>query len=551
MEYKYKHSHTGRKLVLICLSLSLVFSGCKKFLDEVPTGTMTDQTEFTSAADGAALAVGPYRSLALWVATAADWGNYLPATLEYPTGGAFTSDTHVQFWKFQTNQVSGDLLDDFNNQWKNWYQGQRDCNFSISKLPGVTGMSESDRSKALGETRTLRAFYYFCLVRYFGDVVMDTAILKNVTEAEQPRVSLKKIYDEIIIPDLEFAVNQSALEDKKSADGRITKYVARAILADVYLTCAGYPYQEVATDPAKKWCVDGLWTQQGYPVNTPSAKTFLKKAQEQLNVLYGKYTLGTYDDLHDPAMNNKGEAVFQAQFKDGVTDNSVVATSLPGLSHVSMFGDEYGTFIPAMAYINSYDPSDKRIQDRQMFYYSDTKSTKYDPKEGAAEDFGRPYLYKYYDKVAIKSSGHSGLNWTFYRYADIELMLTEVNWALRQLGEGVSDNDLIKGINDVRARAELPAYRASEINALTIFGERACELVFENKMLWDQRRTRLCLVYGDGQFAGIRNFIGYRPSDFSFSFAAMNLLSPVAGREISTNAQCLQNAGYLPKQAGQ
>jgi hypothetical protein len=507
---------------------------------------MTDQTVFTTAQDGDALTVGPYRSLANWVSGAGDWGNYLPATLEYPTGKAYTSDTHVQFWKFQTNQVSGDLLDDFNNQWNYWYQGVRDCNFSISKIPTISGMSDAQKSKALGEVRTLRAWYYFCLVRYFGDVVMDTSVITNLADVHQPRVSLKTIYDEVIIPDLEFAVNSSALDDTKSTNGRVTKFVARAILSDVYLTCAGYPYQEVATDPSQKWCENGLWKQQTYPVNSPSAKDFLQKAQEQLNRLYGQYQLGTYRDLHDPAMNNKGEAIFQAQYLSGVTDNSIVPAALPGLSHVSMYGDEYGTFIPSLPYFNSYNPADIRIQDRQMFYFSDTKSKKYDPSEGPAEKFGRPYLFKFYDSVAIKSTAHSSLNWSFYRYADILLLLTEVNWTLRQLGVAVSDNDIIKGINEVRARAGLPAYRATDINLLTIMSERAYELVFENKMLWDQRRTRRCLIDGVGQFAGIEPFIGHRPTDFSFSFSAMNLLSPISGKEIINNLQSSQNSGYLP-----
>lgn len=531
---------------LLLLTLAFLFGSCKKFLTETPTGSMTDQTVFTTSQDGDALTVGPYRSLANWVSGAGDWGNYLPATLEYPTGEAYTSDTHVQFWKFQTNQVSGDLLDDFNNQWNYWYQGVRDCNFSISKIPTITGMSDAQKSKALGEVRTLRAWYYFCLVRYFGDVVMDTSVITNLADVHQPRTSLKTIYDEVIIPDLEFAVNNSGLEDTKSNNGRVTKFVARAILSDVYLTCAGYPYQEVSTDPSQKWCENGLWKQQDYPVNTSTAKTFLQKAQEQLNSLYGQYQLGTYRDLHDPAMNNKGEAIFQAQFLSGVTDNSIVPAALPGLSHVSMYGDEYGTFIPSLAYFNSYNPADIRIQDRQMFYFSDTKSKKYDPSEGPAEKFGRPYLFKFYDSVAIKSTAHSSLNWSFYRYADILLLLTEVNWTLRQLGVAVGDNDITKGINEVRARAGLPAYRASDINLLTIMSERAYELVFENKMLWDQRRTRRCLIDGVGQFAGIEPFIGHRPTDFSFSFSATNLLSPVSGREIINNLQSSQNFGYLP-----
>lgn len=530
----------------------VVFSGgCKKFLAETPTGQMTDQTTFLTAQDGAALTIGPYRSLPGWVAGAGDWGNYLPATMEYPTGEAYTSDTHVQFWKFQTNQVSGDLLDDYNNHWNNWYQGVRDCNFSISKLPTIAGMSPDERSRSLGEVRTLRAFYYFCLVRYFGDVIMDTTVLTNLSEAQKPRTSLKTIYDNVIIPDLEYAVNSSTLVDAKSGNGRVTKFVARAILADVYLTCAGYPYQEVATDPTKNWCVAGLFTQQGYPVNTSSAKTFLKKSQEQLNALYGRYTLGTYADLRNPDMNNKGEAIFQAQFLSGVTDNQIVPAALAGLSHISMYGDEYGTFIPSLAYYNSYNPADKRIQDRQFFYFADTRSKKYDPSEGPADKFGRPYLFKFYDSVAIKSTAHSSLNWTFYRYADILLMLTEVNWALKQLGEGVSDDEVIKGINEVRARATLPAYRASAVNLHTIMSERAYELIFENKMIWDQRRTRMCLVDGVGQFAGIEPFIGHRPTDFSFSFSQMNLLCPISGREIINNLQCLQNFSFLPKQVGQ
>lgn len=551
MEYNNKKYRMGMKYTILLTAFVLIFSGCEDFLTETPTGSMTNQTTFTSAEDGAALTIGPYRSLPLWVSGAGDWGNFLPATLEYPTGKAYTSTTHVQFWKFQTNQVTGDLLDDFNNQWRYWYQGVRDSNFSIEKLPGITGMSADEVSKSLGEVRTLRAWYYFCLVRYFGDAVMITSGLEDVDNAQQPRTSLKTIYDEVIIPDLEFAVNESKLPEMRSTNGRITKDVARAILADVYLTCAGYPYQEVATDTAKNWSVDGLWNQQGYPVTTPSAKTFLKKAQEQLNALYGRYTLGTYDDLHDPAMNNRGEAIFQAQFLDGVTDNGLIPAALPALSQTSMYGSEYGTFIPSSAYFNSYNPADKRIQDGQMFYFSDTKAKKYDPNEGPADKFDRAYLYKFYDHNAIKVTQHSGLNWTFYRYADVLLMLTEVNWALTQLGESVLDNDIVKGINEVRARAGLPAYRVSEVNLLTIMSERAYELVFENKMLWDQRRTRMALVDGVGQFSAIENFIGHQPTDFSFSFTAMHLLSPVSGREVATNGKALQNFGYLPKQAGQ
>ena len=550
MENKIKNKMVMRYVILLA-ALMLGFSGCKDFLVEKPTGSLTDKSTYTSDEDLTALTMGPYRQLPNWTGGATDWGNNLPQTLEFPTGEAWTVEAHALYWRFQTNQVSGDLLDDFNNQWNNWFTGVRDANFSIQMIEGMTGIASDKISKALGEVKTLRAWYYFNLVRYWGDVPMITKILENVADAELPRTSLKKIYDEVIIPDLEFAI-ASSLTDTKSTNGRITKYSARAILADVYLTCAGYPYQEVNATPTKEFCVSGAWTMKGYPVAT--GKTFLQKAKAQLDILYGKWSLAssTYDDLRTPSKNNnQGEAIFQAQYLSGVTNNGQIPCALPLISHISMYGDENGTFIPSMNYYNSYNPADKRVQERQFFFTTDNLSTKYDPTQSPAPKFDRPYLFKLYDQDAIKVTAKSGLNWNFYRYADILLQLTEVNWALKTLGDAISDDDITKGINEVRARALLPAYRASDITLKEIMAERAYELIFESKMLWDQRRTRMCLIDGSGTFAGIHDFVGHKAGEFSFSFGPMNLISPISGNEILNNKKCLQNFGYLPKQVGQ
>lgn len=536
----------------IALAIGFSLVSCKDFLEETPTGSLTSESELTSFPAGLALATGPYRSLPNWLDGADEWGGNLPSSLEFATGKAYSSYQGPKLWKYESDAVSGDM-DYFNNQWNNWYRGVRDCNLAISKIPNVRDLTADDKSRFLGEVRALRAWYYFNLVRYFGDVVLNVGVLEDVAQAQQPRSSLKTVYDQVIIPDLEYAVNESALADARSTDGRITKYVARTILADVYLTCAGYPYQEIAAsnDTTKRWAADGLWTATAYPVNSPSAKTFLQKAKQQLDVLYGKYALGTYDDLHNPDMNNKGEAIFQAQFLKGVRSNSFIFFPLPIGSRASVNNDEYGTFVPSQGYFDSYNPADKRIQDRQMFYFSDTKAPRHDPNEGPTPKFPLPHLYKYYDRQAIKFDRESSLNFTFYRYADVLLMLTEVNWTLRQLGEAVNDQDIIKGINEVRTRALLPTYQASNVNLFTIMSERAYELVFENKMLWDQRRTRTALVDGSGQFLRLEPLIGHQPKAFNYAFTAKHLLSPVSSREIDNNRNVLQNFGYTPKQVGQ
>jgi hypothetical protein len=537
-------------ILYIVLGLGLTLGSCKKFLEETPTGSLTDKSTISSNAGGVSLATGAYRSLATWTDGTSEWGGDLVGGYEYATGKAYCQYMGAKLWKYETDIESGDE-DYFTYPWDRYYQGVRDCNLAIQMIPNVTGMSASDKSKYLGEVRTLRAFYYFWLVRYYGDVPYNTKVITNISDASRPRSSLATIYDKIIVPDLEFAVNESNLLDMPSTDGRVTKYVARAILADVYLTMAGYPYQEAITDTTKAWCKDGLWSMTTYPVNTQSAKDLLQKSKTQLDYLYGTYSIGDFTDLNKPEMNNKGGAIFQVQYLAGSTNNGVVQDFVPLSSHTTVLTTECGTIIPSLAYYNSFNPADKRIQDREYFYYSDTYAAKYDINESPAGKFPLPFLYKYYDVNCMKVTGISGLNFNLYRYADILLMQTEVNWSLRQLGVAVPDADIVKGINEVRTRALLPTYSGGDLTFLNIMSERAYELIFENKMLFDMRRTRTALVDGMGQFTDIVSFVGHQPTSFNYRFSIKHLLSPVSANEIKNNSLCLQNYGWSPLQVGQ
>lgn len=536
-------------ILLLVLGLSVMLGSCQKFLEETPTGSLTDESVVTSSAGGLALATGAYRALPSWTNSAQWWGGNLVNALEYATGKAYSQYQAADLYKFETNVESGDS-EYFIAPWNNWYRGVRDCNLALKLIPGVTGFSAAEKLKYQGEVRTLRAFYYFCLVRHYGDVIPNTEVLTDIANAARPRVSLKTIYDNIILPDLLFAVNDAGLPDAKSTDGRITKHIARIVLADVYMNMAGYPYQEVNSTNDTTKCITGAWTMSGYPVDNASAEAFLQLAKTQLDALWGVYPLGAFGDLRDPAMNNKNGAIWQIQYLAGTTNNGVIQTTLPLASQISQ-NDENGTGIPSLAYHDSYAPADLRVGERVYFFTSDNISSRYDVNEGPASKFPLPFLFKYYDTKSIKVGGGSGLNWNLYRYADVCLMLTEVNWCLRQLGVSVADADITKGISAVRTRAGLSTPLAGDLTLLDIMSERAYELIWENKMLWDMRRTRKALVDGSGVFSALEDFVGHQPTNFNFEFSAKHLLSPVSSTELDNNRTALQNYGWVPKQLGQ
>jgi starch-binding outer membrane protein, SusD/RagB family len=115
--------------------------------------------------------------------------------------------------------------------WDDFYAAIRNANIVISRAPKGTQISEADINKLVGEARFLRAFTYFHLVRNWGGVPLRTEL--NMTEIAIKRASEADVY-QLIEQDLIFA--EQNLPDKPAQAGRATKWSAKAVLADVYLT---------------------------------------------------------------------------------------------------------------------------------------------------------------------------------------------------------------------------------------------------------------------------------------------------------------------------
>ncbi len=99
----------------------------------------------------------------------------------------FGTDTHTngadggcKWFNYYDNGLNPGV-DILRETWKFLYQGINQTNAIIARAPAVEGMAEDVKTTRIAEMRFLRAFYYFYLVRMWGDVHFS---LEETLEAE-------------------------------------------------------------------------------------------------------------------------------------------------------------------------------------------------------------------------------------------------------------------------------------------------------------------------------------------------------------------------------
>ena len=159
----------------------------------------------------------------------------------------FGTDTHTNGadggWKsfnyYDNNLNSGAGI--LSEQWTFLYQGINQANSVLNRAEAVIDMDPATKVIREAEVRFLRAFYYFYLVRTWGDVhfSLEETIGAQVTANKTDQAV---IYSDGIIPDLEFAI--ANLPDAQGDYGRATKPAAQFLLGQAYLTRGYQPFAQ-------------------------------------------------------------------------------------------------------------------------------------------------------------------------------------------------------------------------------------------------------------------------------------------------------------------
>lgn len=502
-------------LIGFCTTLGLLtLAGCNDFLEENPTGALTTSSSVSSPEIARAFVDGAYSNITTWNNGGGGWGGNNASLLEFLTGKA-DGNSQTEAFKFYDLEYDarGFYID---NWWAGMYSGVARANLAIQKISEITTLPAATKTNMIAEARFMRALYYFQLARMYGDVPKITTLISDLGAVQTPRSPVKEIYDEIIIPDL-LEAEKSTLPWRDVA-GRASMGAIKALLADVYLTYAGYPVRA------------------GNQFYAESAKRSKELIDNGTFSLFPEYT-----DMINPANRNQKEFILQVQHEKDIRNNGMTPVTLPTLRGIASYSDEYGGLIPRKEFVESYEKGDKRAQEKQFFYtFYKGHPSDYplgDPRRERL-DLGGYYIYKYFDKQAIDNDAKANINYTIYRYADVLLLYAEA----ANRAEGKPNAQALKALNDVRARALLPAVTATGVDAFerAVWAERYFELCYESKMWFDMVRTRKVrndVTKNWDDFVGHTNVYGK-------IFTAKNLLIPVPQREIDNNRELKQNEGF-------
>lgn len=499
------------KLLYLLSAASCLFSGCESYLDVDPKTFFTTETFYTQPEHAQQAVSACYDLLRRPYRGVGTYGESPFFMLEFSTGMCETSiGQAVYSSEFREANASENNLYAW-DWWQSYYEGIENCNIALSKLPGVPGVSQEKLSEYMGEVYFLRAYYYFILVQLYGDIPLKIVPTESAENVNITRTPLAEVYKQIEVDLLE--AEKTSLPNTSSS-GKVTKGAVKSLLAKVYLTMAGYPLQ-----------------------NKEMYAKAAVKAKEVIDS--GWYDLfGTLDELRSSKNRNNVEHIFCTQFALGIAEHSLQDWLLPRYSRISNFSNEYGCFYPDSAFIRTFDPSDKRVQEKGFFY------TNYPSIDDPNKIVEFPaHLYKFFDEEAMTTLKGTR-NYDNLRYADILLVYAEA----QNEAEGSPSTFAIDCYNRVRQRAGLKAASISDFvsqNAFreAVWKERYWELCFENQNWFDMARTRK--VFNIKQNI-ISDFVGYvlPYGNGAFKFTEKQLLFPIPLRERQTNPELSQNPGY-------
>jgi len=382
-------------------------------------------------------------------------------------GESATDSPYVQQIDDMIHSAVGQSGGGLRTMWQWMYEAVNRCNY-IMEFQDKTDFS--NKTSVIAQTRFLRAYYNFILVKWWGDVPM--VVDKRIRFGDQlgiARTPASEVYA-LIEQDLIFAA--ANLPYVQSETGRVTKGAAQALLGKAYL------YQDKFSEAAAV------------------LEDLINDGPHRL------LTSEEYPDLFERYNENNIESIFEVQYSDVDGGSYGCFQCLEGnyaayfngprgfVDSTGFFDAGYSFNVPVQGVVDAFEDGDLRLKysilDMEQ-YIADNPGSSYDENAGYEQTgyFNRKIMARKGDLNNGDAALTNPDNYRAIRYADVLLMAAE---ALNR--GGISDARAKDYLNEVRDRAMLADVISTGTNLTNdIYKERRVELVGEGHRFFDLVRT--------------------------------------------------------------
>lgn len=536
-----------KNIILAVLFSILIFSGCEDVLYEEPFPILTNDNFYLTDVHAIMAVNGVYDLLSNRSGAYAPNKTYgmdghlmimhLISDINYNNNSNAAYGFQIATATINENEPT------MTNVWALSYGLINRANNVLLNVPDVS-MDSILQQRLIGEAKFLRAFAYFNLVRYWGDVPIHNEETRDFNGIDLPRSPIQEVYN-LIISDLEFAENSlyykygafdPELETKVydvGDNGRATVAAAQAMLAKVYLSLGSY--KRHSNVEVYDWVNDV----DNYNKAIEYCNNIINSRKYSLLYNFGELFLTT-NKYHS-------EAIFEVQHDKDSEQGGIFGGWQGG----------YGRFKSRPEFAALFDVKLDVTNDAVV---------------DSLTDYRFPLSVKLSDnkdlfqiiKFGIEGENYDNkfstdVNVPILRYADVLLMLAEA------INEIEGPGNAYQWINYVRYRARSSNPMANAKYPQDVFGltqnefrlivwdERKRELSFELHSWFDLVRTGTFLekVRATKSYIQAKDILNptidsesLNPTITAENIADYHIFFPIPGRERDINSSLTQNDGY-------
>jgi len=401
-----------RITILIVVIASISFFSCKKYLKSDSLSNFDQEYIFSNESEAKKAINGIY-ALFNQDAFTSRVSNIFTGNTDIECGGVGASpdNSRRDIWSFECTPSNPDLLTVWNNAYKaiNW---ANECEEGLQKVSLVKDPGNQNYKQLLGETRALRAVWYYLLMNHWGDVPFKTTPSRAGDNFYLPKVSRDTILSYLINDLIEVEPSMYWAEQLDFGIERVNREFVIGMIARLSLMRGGY------------WLYPDLTMKRkaDYLEYYKTANDYCKKLAElKPRVLIDYATVFMNENKYIKPVNSDVlyEVAFHPGFGDVAWCNGV---RVDGGAHAYGAGSNYLSF--PITFYHSFDTMDSRLPVSCYIYYYD-KDLLQQPTGTGSIAPGKWNRMLVPTPLGSASAKGTGINWPLMRYADVLLMLAE------------------------------------------------------------------------------------------------------------------------------